>query len=75
MQLICTWVGPVLNTNTINVFQVALLYSILQRKRISLGKWIHEYMRKCVFEGKFGIYFPHLVMDLCLKVGVKMEPT
>ncbi|MBA0662251.1 hypothetical protein Goklo_006415 [Gossypium klotzschianum] len=72
MQLIYTFTSPLLNTNTVNVFRAALLYCILQRKRASFRKWVNKEICVCASDIKFGIYFPHLIIDLSLCARVVM---
>ncbi|KAK5838847.1 hypothetical protein PVK06_007590 [Gossypium arboreum] len=67
MQFLCTRVSPLLNTNIVNIFLVVLHFSILRHKRICLGYWIDQEMKRCIAGGKVGMYFPPLVTDLCRK--------
>ncbi|MBA0828068.1 hypothetical protein Goarm_012792 [Gossypium armourianum] len=48
MQFICTSITPTLNVSNVNTFRAILLYEILQKKQIRIGKWIHQSMKRCV---------------------------
>ncbi|KAH1046317.1 hypothetical protein J1N35_037101 [Gossypium stocksii] len=39
-----------------------------------LKKWVNKEIRKCISNIKVGIYFPHLITDLCHRVGMVMGP-
>ncbi|MBA0675070.1 hypothetical protein Goari_016633 [Gossypium aridum] len=43
-------------------------------KRIYLRYWINREMKNCIVGGKVGIYFPHLITNLCRKVKVIIDP-
>ncbi|KAH1031833.1 hypothetical protein J1N35_044007 [Gossypium stocksii] len=75
IQFICTRIVPALNVFNVNTFRAVLLYAILQKKQVCVGKWIHQNMRRCISSHKVGVFFPCLVMVLCKKVGVPMTST
>lgn len=75
MHFIYTRISPLFHTNTVNVFRVAPLHCILQKKRVYIGRWINKEIKKCMLRIKFGIYFPHLITNLCCRAGVDMDPT
>ncbi|MBA0844914.1 hypothetical protein Goarm_022992 [Gossypium armourianum] len=43
------------------------------RKKICLGRWIHQNMKRCISGQKVEVFFPHLVTTLCKKARVPME--
>ncbi|KAL1078387.1 hypothetical protein V6Z11_D10G156900 [Gossypium hirsutum] len=74
IQFVCTRIVLTLNVSNVNVFRVVLVYAIFQKK-ICVGKWIHQNMRRCISSQKVGVFFPHLVTALCKKAGVLMTST
>ncbi|MBA0688614.1 hypothetical protein Goari_006387 [Gossypium aridum] len=47
-QFVCTKIVLALNVSNVNTFRAVLLYAILQKKQVCIGKWIHQNMRRCV---------------------------
>ncbi|MBA0710916.1 hypothetical protein Golax_010168 [Gossypium laxum] len=41
-------ITPTLNVSNVNTFRAILLYGVLQKKQIRIGKWIHQSMKRCV---------------------------
>ncbi|KAK5819664.1 hypothetical protein PVK06_024681 [Gossypium arboreum] len=66
-------VCPTSSSRIVNPFQNILLTVILQRKQISIGTWIYKFMLCCVIRDDMGIFFPHLITDLCRAVGVPLD--
>ncbi|MBA0555903.1 hypothetical protein Golob_026052 [Gossypium lobatum] len=48
IQFICISITPTLNVSNVNTFQAILLYGVLQKKQIRIGKWIHQSMKRCI---------------------------
>ncbi|MBA0628446.1 hypothetical protein Godav_023171 [Gossypium davidsonii] len=62
-----------MSVSNVNTFQAILLYGILQNKQICIGEWIYHSMKHCINDQKVRVFFPHLVLALCKKLGVLME--
>ncbi|KAG4139274.1 hypothetical protein ERO13_D07G181400v2 [Gossypium hirsutum] len=67
-------VCPTFSSRIVNPFQAILLTAILQRKQISIGTWIYKFMLRCVIRDDTGIFFPHLITDLCRAARVPIDP-
>ncbi|TYI74496.1 hypothetical protein E1A91_D07G203900v1 [Gossypium mustelinum] len=67
-------VCPTSSSRIVNPFQAILLTAILQRKQISIGTWIYKFMLRCVIRDDTGIFFPHLITDLCRAARVPIDP-
>ncbi|MBA0735454.1 hypothetical protein Gogos_019301 [Gossypium gossypioides] len=44
------------------------------RKQICVGTWIYKFMVRCVTRDETGVFFPHLVTDLCRAAKVPIKP-
>ncbi|TYH63694.1 hypothetical protein ES332_D07G210800v1 [Gossypium tomentosum] len=67
-------VCPTSSSRIVNPVQAILLTAILQRKQISIGTWIYKFMLRCVIRDDTGIFFPHLITDLCRAARVPIDP-
>ncbi|MBA0552348.1 hypothetical protein Golob_023169, partial [Gossypium lobatum] len=45
-----------------------------EKKQICVGTWIYKFMVRCVIRNETGVFFPHLVTDLCRAAKVPMKP-
>nr|KJB10459.1 hypothetical protein B456_001G202400 [Gossypium raimondii] len=67
-------VCPTSSSRIVNPFQDILLTAILQRKQIFIGTWIYKFMLRCVIRDDTGVFFPHLITDLCRAARVPIDP-
>ncbi|MBA0650002.1 hypothetical protein Goklo_017495 [Gossypium klotzschianum] len=51
----------------------AITYGILQKKQICIATWIYKNMVECTRDLRKGIFFPHLIIELCKREGVPTE--
>ncbi|MBA0582325.1 hypothetical protein Gorai_024476, partial [Gossypium raimondii] len=74
MHFFYTRISLAPSSKIVGPFQAILLAVILQRKQICVGTWIYKFMVRCVIREETGVFFPHLVTDLCRAAKVPMKP-
>ncbi|MBA0756332.1 hypothetical protein Gogos_005386 [Gossypium gossypioides] len=64
---------PILNSSTILMEQILLLYAIMIERSINVGKIILKEIHDCARQKLGSVYFPSLITSLCLTAQVKTK--
>ncbi|MFQ6656878.1 hypothetical protein Gotur_026795 [Gossypium turneri] len=64
---------PISHSSTISMEQMLLLYAILRKKSINVGKIILKEIHDCAKKKAGSAYFPSLITSLYLKAHVKTQ--
>ncbi|MFQ6667059.1 hypothetical protein Gotur_033207 [Gossypium turneri] len=64
---------PISYSSTISMERMILLYAILTKKSINVGKIILKEIHDCAKKKPGSAYFPSLITLLCLKAHVKTQ--
>ncbi|MFQ6661806.1 hypothetical protein Gotur_029837 [Gossypium turneri] len=61
---------PTTDMSEIGPIHAIITYGILQKKQICIGAWIYRNMVEYARNLGKGIFFPHLITELCKRAGV-----
>ncbi|MFQ6634376.1 hypothetical protein Gotur_011252 [Gossypium turneri] len=73
MKIICSRIWPIRKMSEISPIQAIITYGILQKKKICIGTWMYKNMVDYARNIGKGIFFPHLIIELCKRAGVPIE--
>ena len=73
-QAIRTHLLPTTHIETLNKERLILLYCILENRGVNIGKLIQRKISACAFKLKGGLFFPSLITELCLRLGLEISP-
>jgi len=73
MKFLCLRIWPITEMFEISPIQAIITYGILQKKQICIGTWIYKNMVDCARNLEKGIFFPHLITELCKRAEVPIE--
>ncbi|MFQ6651622.1 hypothetical protein Gotur_023876, partial [Gossypium turneri] len=64
---------PISHSSTISMERMLLLYAILTKKSINVGKIILKEIHDCAKKKAGSAYFPSIITSLCLRTRVKTQ--